>query len=110
MTAATLIAVYVPFLLLFGILLARPTTATSGAVDPGMVVLSDTGGYAAGVFLGKHPMAPTVSPKKSWEGLAGSLVATARRRCLPRALPLCISRGGTVRCSGVAVSRGGGPR
>ena len=40
------------------------------------VVLSDTGGYAAGVFLGKHPMAPTVSPKKSWEGLGGSLVAT----------------------------------
>jgi phosphatidate cytidylyltransferase len=41
------------------------------------VVLSDTGGYAAGVFFGRRPMAPTVSPKKSWEGLAGSLVATA---------------------------------
>ncbi|MEU5695543.1 phosphatidate cytidylyltransferase [Actinosynnema sp. NPDC020468] len=39
------------------------------------VVLSDTGGYAAGVFLGKHPMAPTISPKKSWEGFAGSMVA-----------------------------------
>ena len=39
------------------------------------VVLSDVGGYAAGVFLGKHPMAPTISPKKSWEGFAGSLVA-----------------------------------
>ena len=40
------------------------------------VILSDTGGYAAGVFFGKHPMAPTVSPKKSWEGFGGSLVAT----------------------------------
>jgi phosphatidate cytidylyltransferase len=40
------------------------------------VVLSDTGGYVAGVFLGRHPMAPTISPKKSWEGLVGSLVAT----------------------------------
>jgi phosphatidate cytidylyltransferase len=39
------------------------------------VVLSDTGGYAAGVFFGKHPMAPTISPKKSWEGFAGSMVA-----------------------------------
>ena len=37
------------------------------------VVCSDTGGYAAGVLFGKHPMAPTISPKKSWEGFAGSL-------------------------------------
>jgi phosphatidate cytidylyltransferase len=27
------------------------------------------------VLFGKHPMAPTVSPKKSWEGFCGSLVA-----------------------------------
>jgi phosphatidate cytidylyltransferase len=40
-------------------------------------VLSDTGGYASGVFLGKHPMAPTISPKKSWEGFGGSIVAAA---------------------------------
>ncbi len=40
-----------------------------------MVVGSDTGGYAAGVLFGKHPMAPTISPKKSWEGFAGSVVA-----------------------------------
>ncbi len=39
-----------------------------------MVVCSDTGGYAAGALLGKHPMAPTISPKKSWEGFAGSVV------------------------------------
>ena len=37
-------------------------------------VASDIGGYAAGVFLGKHPMAPTISPKKSWEGFGGSLI------------------------------------
>ncbi|MBB2506142.1 phosphatidate cytidylyltransferase, partial [Amycolatopsis echigonensis] len=36
------------------------------------VVASDTGGYIAGVLGGKHPMAPTISPKKSWEGFAGS--------------------------------------
>ena len=39
-----------------------------------MVVCSDTGGYSAGALLGKHPMAPTISPKKSWEGFAGSIV------------------------------------
>jgi phosphatidate cytidylyltransferase len=37
-------------------------------------IASDIGGYAAGVLLGKHPMAPNISPKKSWEGFAGSLV------------------------------------
>ena len=37
-------------------------------------VASDTGGYFAGVLFGKHPMAPTISPKKSWEGFAGSII------------------------------------
>lgn len=37
-------------------------------------VASDIGGYVAGVLFGRHPMAPTISPKKSWEGFAGSLV------------------------------------
>ena len=38
------------------------------------VVASDVGGYAAGVMFGTHPMAPAVSPNKSWEGFAGSMV------------------------------------
>ncbi|MEE2056507.1 phosphatidate cytidylyltransferase [Rhodococcus artemisiae] len=38
-------------------------------------VASDIGGYAAGVLFGKHTMAPAISPKKSWEGFGGSLVA-----------------------------------
>jgi phosphatidate cytidylyltransferase len=37
-------------------------------------IASDIGGYAAGVLFGKHPMAPTISPKKSWEGFTGSLI------------------------------------
>ncbi|MFP7364577.1 phosphatidate cytidylyltransferase [Corynebacterium callunae] len=41
------------------------------------VVGSDVGGYAAGVFFGSHPMAPLVSPKKSWEGFAGSVALGA---------------------------------
>jgi len=38
-------------------------------------VSSDIGGYTAGVLFGKHPMVPAISPKKSWEGFAGSLLA-----------------------------------
>ncbi|HEX6685859.1 MAG TPA: phosphatidate cytidylyltransferase [Candidatus Limnocylindrales bacterium] len=78
MGAAALILVYVPFLLGFAALLARPDDgAWRIVVTLGAVVLSDTGGYVAGVLLGKHPMAPAISPKKSWEGFAGSVVASA---------------------------------
>ncbi|MEV1287333.1 phosphatidate cytidylyltransferase [Micromonospora sp. NPDC049679] len=77
-SAATLIAVYVPFLAGFAALLAvQPDGDLRVLVTLAAVVLSDTGGYVSGVFLGKHPMAPSVSPKKSWEGFAGSLLATA---------------------------------
>jgi len=38
-------------------------------------VASDIGGYTAGVLFGRHPMVPAISPKKSWEGFGGSLVA-----------------------------------
>ncbi|TQK31575.1 phosphatidate cytidylyltransferase [Arthrobacter sp. SLBN-53] len=38
------------------------------------VVFADIGGYVAGVLFGKHLMAPAISPKKSWEGMGGSLV------------------------------------
>ena len=37
-------------------------------------IASDIGGYVAGVLFGRHPMAPTISPKKSWEGFTGSLI------------------------------------
>jgi phosphatidate cytidylyltransferase len=40
-----------------------------------LTIASDIGGYFAGITLGRggaHKMAPTISPKKTWEGLAGS--------------------------------------
>ncbi|KAB1128385.1 phosphatidate cytidylyltransferase [Micromonospora sp. AMSO12t] len=79
LTAATLIAVYVPFLGGFAALLAAvPEDGDLRVlVTLAAVVLSDTGGYAAGVSFGKHPMAPSISPKKSWEGFAGSVTAAA---------------------------------
>jgi phosphatidate cytidylyltransferase len=37
-----------------------------------IAVASDTGAYATGLSFGKHPMAPKISPKKTWEGFAGA--------------------------------------
>ena len=42
--------------------------------DNWVTVASDTGGYFVGSFFGKHKMAPTISPKKTWEGVTGSAV------------------------------------
>jgi phosphatidate cytidylyltransferase len=74
-TAGVFSALYVPFLAGFAVLLLRQDDgADRVVVFIILVVLSDVGGYAAGVLLGRHPMAPSVSPKKSWEGFAGSTV------------------------------------
>ena len=78
LSASVLIAAYVPFLLGFAVLLVEPDDGAWRVLSAVIaVVLSDTGGYAAGVFFGKRPMAPTISPKKSWEGFAGSVFAAA---------------------------------
>ncbi|MEV4251720.1 phosphatidate cytidylyltransferase [Spirillospora sp. NPDC049652] len=39
-----------------------------------VTVASDIGGFFAGSFLGKHKLAPTISPKKTWEGVTGSAI------------------------------------
>jgi phosphatidate cytidylyltransferase len=76
LVVGSFVAVYVPVLAASAVLMAAaPDGADRIVVFILAVVLSDTGGFAAGVRFGKHPMAPSVSPKKSWEGLAGSLVA-----------------------------------
>lgn len=68
---------YVPLLAGFAILLVQPDADGPGRAVTffAVVVASDVGGYIAGVLFGKHPMAPTISPKKSWEGFAGSTLA-----------------------------------
>lgn len=56
-------------------MLAEPDGTRRVIVFILVTIASDIGGYAAGVLAGKHPMAPSVSPKKSWEGFAGSAAA-----------------------------------
>ncbi|KGM14141.1 phosphatidate cytidylyltransferase [Cellulomonas bogoriensis] len=74
-TAATFAAAYVPFMAGFVMLmLAEADGVRRVALFVLLAVASDTGGYVAGVLAGRHPLAPSVSPKKSWEGLFGSFV------------------------------------
>lgn len=76
-TAMTLALIYLPFLAGFIILLGHDDKGLEQVMTFVILVgCNDTFGYFVGVLIGKHPMAPTISPKKSWEGLAGSIVFT----------------------------------
>jgi phosphatidate cytidylyltransferase len=75
-TASVFVATYVPFLAGFAALMTAPVNGGARIASfIATTVCSDVGGYAAGVVAGKHPMAPSVSPKKTWEGFAGSAIA-----------------------------------
>ncbi|GAB3835449.1 phosphatidate cytidylyltransferase [Kribbella italica] len=76
-TAGVFLLAYIPLLAGFAVLLVQPDADGPQRVVTFflVVVASDVGGYVAGVLFGKHPMAPTISPKKSWEGFAGSALA-----------------------------------
>lgn len=78
LTGSLLALAYLPFLAGFAVLMLNsPEGAYRLIIFVLLVVCNDTGGYLAGVMWGRHPIAPTVSPKKSWEGSAGSAVACA---------------------------------
>ncbi|WP_237224539.1 phosphatidate cytidylyltransferase [Rothia nasisuis] len=68
---------WVPFMISLALMLYREP---SGAGKVFMILLmaigNDTWGYLAGVRWGKTPMAPKISPKKTWEGFAGSMVGS----------------------------------
>jgi phosphatidate cytidylyltransferase len=75
-SAAAFVALYIPLLAGFAVLLLVPDDGVARVLTfIGTVVCSDVGGFAAGVLAGRHPLAPSVSPKKSWEGLGGSVAA-----------------------------------
>ncbi len=74
-SASVFAAAYVPGFAAFATLLVVPADGTARVLCLlTAAVASDVGGYAAGVLGGRHPMAPSISPKKSWEGFIGSLV------------------------------------
>ncbi|WP_028646864.1 phosphatidate cytidylyltransferase [Nocardiopsis sp. CNT312] len=78
-SANLFILVYLPFL--FGIwqlLIAHPEDGQFRLIAFIVVTISsDIGGYFAGILLGRHRMAPVISPNKTWEGFGGSVVACA---------------------------------
>ena len=74
-TASMFIVAYLPFMAGFLMLtLAADNGAARVVVFILLTICNDIGGYAAGVLFGKHPIAPQISPKKSWEGFAGSVL------------------------------------
>ena len=76
-TATTLVLIYLPFLAGFIILLARPFDGFDRVMTfVVLIACNDTFGYLVGVLAGRHPLVPQISPKKTWEGLAGSLFFT----------------------------------
>jgi phosphatidate cytidylyltransferase len=74
-SATALLATWIPLFATFSALLIRQDHG-GGRVFAviATVVFADIGGYVAGVLFGKHLMVPAISPKKSWEGLGGSLL------------------------------------
>jgi len=75
-TTSVFVAVYVPFLAGFAAMMLAPENGAARIVSfIATTVCSDVGGYIAGVLRGRHAMAPHVSPKKTWEGFGGSVLA-----------------------------------
>ena len=75
--AVLLVQAYVVFLATFTVVL---TAAEGGQwwtlAFIIIAVAADTGAYASGLMFGRHPMAPVISPKKTWEGFAGGALAS----------------------------------
>ncbi|PPL14479.1 phosphatidate cytidylyltransferase [Microterricola pindariensis] len=75
--ASVFVQIYVTFLASFAVVLVGQDGGEWWTLAFLIVVIAaDTGAYASGLMFGKHPMAPVISPKKTWEGFAGGAVAT----------------------------------
>ena len=113
-TVSTTLAgfLYIPFQLGFFLLMAQMGAKGLWGGEPGSwtrhglytlfaviatAKFSDTGGFAFGMAFGKHKMCPTISPKKSWEGLVGSMLFSAATACVFLALARRFGWGETVR-------------
>jgi phosphatidate cytidylyltransferase len=77
-TATTFALIYLPFLSGFLVLLGHPSDGLARVMTFVILVgCNDTFGYLVGVLIGRHPLVPTISPKKTWEGLIGSIIFTS---------------------------------
>lgn len=76
LAAGIFVLSYVPLLAGFAVVMTAQPGGEWWVLAYLIVVIAiDTGAYASGVLFGKHPMAPRISPKKTWEGFAGSVAA-----------------------------------
>jgi phosphatidate cytidylyltransferase len=78
-TAGVFATAYLPLLgATVAAMLAPPDGGKRVLIFIILTICSDIGGYFAGItltpFTGGHKMAPVISPKKTWEGLAGSML------------------------------------
>lgn len=75
--------IYVPFMLHFLVrvmLISDPHANTGLVLCVWLIAVSkfcDVGALLAGMAFGRHKMAPVISPKKTWEGAAGGVFASA---------------------------------
>jgi phosphatidate cytidylyltransferase len=75
-TAGVFAAAYLPLMATFVAAMLVPADGPRRVLTFIIVTIcSDIGGYFAGITVGRHPMAPAISPKKTWEGFAGSVAA-----------------------------------
>jgi phosphatidate cytidylyltransferase len=77
MGVAIMVLAYIPFLAGFAVLIASRQPFGVWWVLAGVIIVVsvDVAAYASGLSFGKTPLAPKISPKKTWEGFAGSFLA-----------------------------------
>ena len=107
--ATVLMGLWVPFLASYvSTLLTRPEGDWYVSAAVALVVSGDIGAYGFGSGFGKHKMAPSISPAKSWEGFAGGLLTVLVVAALITAnvpgfdLPLALTYGAACFLAGTA--------
>ena len=74
--ASAFVVIYLPLMTSFTMLLLRREDGAKWVIAfVTTVAMIDTAGYLVGRKLGRHKLAPGVSPKKTWEGLVASISA-----------------------------------
>ena len=67
---------YIPLMLTWLIMIPKTFGMMFLLYTVAVIKISDMGGFAFGMAFGRHKMCPAISPGKSWEGMAGSVLAS----------------------------------